>query len=156
MLCFQKKVEEQKREIKQQRRVIEDLASRNKDKEKHGEMEKNKQTLKIAGSKKPKKKRTTKKKLKQTDEDDAEGLAQTDEDDAEGLAQTDEDDAEGLAQTDEDDTEPDDAETDDAETDDDDAENIKHMFDEEKVRRCLLQVVSNESGSYNCFVPDCN
>ena len=73
--CFgcQKKLQEQKRENAKQRKVIEDLAIRTKQKEKDAAMTLHKETLKTGGSTKTKKKKASKKKeLEPTSEDEVE------------------------------------------------------------------------------------
>ena len=60
--CCKKKLLEQKRENVKQRRVIEELAGRNKQEEQDAETARNKETLKTGGSTKPKKKKSSKKK----------------------------------------------------------------------------------------------
>jgi hypothetical protein len=65
-------LQEQKRENAKQRKVIEDLAIRTKQKEKDAAMALHKETLKTGGSTRPKKKKkgSTKKDLEQTSEDE--------------------------------------------------------------------------------------
>jgi len=76
-------LQEQKREIEKQRRVIEDLASRNKEEEKDAVMARNRETLKSAASKKPKKKEKTSKKKKSKQMDEAEQTDEVEVDDTE-------------------------------------------------------------------------
>ena len=71
-------MQEQKRENAKQRKIIEELSSCKKQKEKDAEMAVHKETLKSGGSTKTKKKKTsTKKQLEQTDDTEKQ-LEQTD------------------------------------------------------------------------------
>ena len=76
--CFgcQKKLQEQKRENAKQRKVIEDLAIRTKQKEKDAAMALHKETLKTGGSTRTKKKKkgSKKKDLEETSEDEVDDL----------------------------------------------------------------------------------
>jgi hypothetical protein len=85
-------VQEQKREIAKQRRVLEDVASWKKEEEKDAEMTRNKETLKSAASKRPKKK---------TDGVEVDDTEQTDEVEVDETEQADEVEVDDTEQADE-------------------------------------------------------